>query len=160
MNTDLGRIGDEAYRFWLPTMNPKLSGIQQVDLNEHFKPGARPVVLSFAENWCEPCRAELRAYAARPQPIERSGALYIVIVKDAEPDQADALVKHLVNDLELPFPVVMDPTNKISKEYGVVALPHTTIIGASGTIAWVDRGYNARSSMGRLLRAIRGAKRK
>ena len=158
VQSDLGKAGQKAYRFYLNTVNPKLSGVELIDLNVYFKRGARPLVLSFAENWCEPCRAELAAYAARPGPIKRTGAQYVVVVKDAEPEKAEALVKYLVDDLKLPFPVVLDPTNKISKEYGVVSLPHTTVIGPSGNIAWVESGYTAKKSLRRLLTAIRRAR--
>ena len=157
----VGKVGRPAALFYRNTENPTLSGIVQVDLEKLMNVAEserRPVVLSFAAKYCEPCRKELKAYAADPKPIHDSGAVFVVIVNDKDKSERTAMIKMLKEDFKLPFPIIDDEKQILSRQYGVGSLPHTTLVGRDGKIGWVNTGYAASKALAELLEAIKAAR--
>jgi peroxiredoxin len=88
----------------------------------------RVVILNFWASWCLECRAEMprleslhRAYASR--------GLAIVGVNARE--DARAARRH-AEELDLTFPLVLDPGGKINALYGVIGLPTSFVVGRDG----------------------------
>lgn len=156
-----GRVGQAAHRFFLRTQNPERSGLERLDLNRWVGPGAeapRTVVLSFAANDCAPCKKELSALTERSDELQATGAMFAVVVMDATADQRAQMLSFLNEQLQVPFPVVVDPPGQIvTRNYGVSSLPHTALVGSDGLIRWVSHGYTGPESLDALFAAIRSA---
>lgn len=151
--------GARAPLFYLRTVNPTQAGVPLVDLNRWVGPKAtapRPVLLSFAADYCGPCKRELQAYAEHHAALTAAGAQVVVVVIDEDPAARARLTAHLRDELRLPFPVVTDVLQLVAKGYGVTSLPHNVIVGTDGRIAWEHRGYREGESLPALLEALRG----
>lgn len=156
----LGRVGDDAHPFYARTINPEACGTRLVDLNKVFGAGPeskQAVVLAFAANYCEPCKAELAEYARSHQRLQRSGAYFVVVINDPEEAERTALAEYLRDELKLALPIVLDtPGGLLSRRYGVASLPHTVVVGKDGKIAWISSGYEGPSSLDTLIERVHG----
>lgn len=115
--------------------------------------GNGPVVLNFWASWCAPCRIE------HPELVQLAGEGVRVIginYRD-EPEKAQAFLDQLGN----PFEVVgSDEKGRTGIEYGVVALPETFVLDASGTIIYKHVGpINPGELDGKIRPAIEAASR-
>jgi peroxiredoxin len=94
------------------------------------------VVLNFWATWCPPCRAEMPAlqevYDAR-----RADGLMVLAIDQNEP--AD-LVASFRDELNLTFPLLLDPGYAVSDLYRIGLLPTTFFIDRGGVIRDVVLG--------------------
>jgi len=98
-----------------------------VYLNAEIK---RPVVLTFFATWCVPCRDEVPLLIDLHRRFgERVGFLCVAV----DPENVDK-IRSFVNDVNVPYPMLLDQDRKIMSAYGVDALPATFVIGVDGRI--------------------------
>ena len=88
------------------------------------------VFLNFWATWCVPCRLEMPAMESLHNAMKDKNFVMLA-VNISEPE---VLVKKFVADLNLTFPVVLDPEGEISESYMAVNLPITYIINKEGYI--------------------------
>jgi len=99
-------------------------------------PGARATVLDFFGPTCGPCKTKVPALEAKRAEFEAKGAkLVLVSVLGDGESTADAKRALASWGVTAPFLVDRDGTGK--REAGVVNLPATIVIDASGTVKWV-----------------------
>ena len=109
-----------------------------VRLSEH---RGEVVVLSFWGSRCTPCRGQLLALERSLSTYRSAGlSIYGVNVDD---DQARAL--EFARGERVHFPLLLDPTKAVSRQYEVDNLPMTVLIDRSGTVRYVHRDYNDKS---------------
>jgi len=89
---------------------------------------AKVVVLSFWAAWCQECRAEMVALQRLHRELASRGLAIIGI--NAREDAG--AVRRYAKDLDLTFPLVLDPDGRINALYGVIGLPTTFIVGRDG----------------------------
>ena len=89
-----------------------------------------PVVVNFWGSWCAPCRAEMpllvkasHAYAARG-----------VVVVGLDVDDTPAEARPFLESYHVDYPIVTVPDQRLPRAYGVIGLPMTVFIDASGMI--------------------------
>jgi len=85
------------------------------------------VLINFWATWCGPCKLEMPAIQAR----YNDGGFAVLAVDFNEP--AD-LVQTFVDDLDLSFPVLLDPGGKVQELYRVRGYPTTFFVDAEGII--------------------------
>lgn len=121
---------------------PDLDGRQRA-LDEF---GGRVVLLHFWASWCEPCTREFPA-------IERLSARFgdrgLAVVAVAE-DSAER-ARAFVDEHGFSSTVVVDRWGKAKRDYGVMVIPYSVVIGRDGRIKGVisgPRDYSGPAAVG------------
>lgn len=83
-----------------------------------------PVVLRFWSTDCKYCRADTPIFNEYFNKYKKDGLKVVYINNSAD----IATVRDFVEDLEIPFPVVLDADGKITASYNVKLVPQTIII--------------------------------
>ena len=112
----------------------------------------RPVLVNFWATWCPPCRAELPELEKLAQ--EKPGCLAVLGVAIESGSAAE--VAAFVRERGLTYPILTGGESAASA-YGVVTLPHSVLIDASGRAVGVYRGQLTREGVGKDVAALGGA---
>ena len=103
----------------------------------------RPVLVHFWATWCPICRAEQGSIDAIAH--DRSDTITIAMQSGS-----DAQVASYMREQGIALPVLNDSDGRISKAWGVHAVPASFIIDSNGQISFVEVGYT--TSIGLRLR--------
>jgi peroxiredoxin len=106
------------------------------------------VLINFWATWCGPCRAEMPLLQDRYLALHDAG-LVVLAVNDDEP-AGD--VTAFAQELELTFPVLLDPGAKVQNLYRVLGYPTSFLVGRDGVIQRVHVGVLTDSQLDRYLR--------
>ena len=90
-------------------------------------------LLYFFAEWCPICKLQNSTLSELAQDFNVIG---IAMQSGDDPQVKAYLTEHGIG-----FPVVNDPSGRISRAYGVNGVPATFIIDASGKIHYSTRGY-------------------
>jgi peroxiredoxin len=97
------------------------------------------VLLNFWASWCGPCRQEMPILDAINKKYEALGFTVLGINVDLKSEKAINYLK----DTPVNFPVLYDPTSKVSELYSVSAMPSTAIIDRDGNVRFIHAGYKS-----------------
>ncbi len=89
----------------------------------------QPLVLNFWATWCGPCRAEMPALLRLEE--EHAGRARVIGVNQGESAET---ITAFANELNVDYPLLLDPGHAINRQYGVRGLPTTLFIDADGVI--------------------------
>jgi peroxiredoxin len=121
-----------------PDFTLRAAAGSNVRLSEH---RGQVVVVSFWSAGCGGCRAQLVALSRSLATYASTGlAVYGVGVDD---DPVRAL--EYARDVRVAFPMLLDPSKSVARNYQVDTLPMTVLIDRSGVIRNVLREYNRAS---------------
>lgn len=95
------------------------------------------IMLNFWASWCGPCRKEMPLLDELHQRYEAAGFQVWGVNVDAE--RADA--EEMLRRIPVNFPILFDTTSKVSKLYGVDAMPSSVFIDRDGNVRHIHRGY-------------------
>jgi len=96
-----------------------------LDLSEY---AGKVVVIDFWASWCVPCRRSFPWMNAMQEKYGDDGLVIIGVNMDAEPGESATFLR----DYPASFKIVYDPTGDLAKQYAVIAMPSSYIIGRDG----------------------------
>jgi peroxiredoxin len=88
----------------------------------------RVVLLNFWASWCRDCRSEMPMF----EQLHRDFAAQGLTILGVNVREGTRTIRRYADELDLTFPLVLDPKGKITVSYGVVGLPTTFLIGRDG----------------------------
>ena len=107
------------------------------------------VVLNFWASWCPPCRWEMPFFETMWQEYGERGVVFVGIA------MSDTLenVKAFAEEAGVTYPVALDTTTEIARDYEILSLPTTYFIGKDGNI---ERKLTSAANEGLLKVFLRG----
>ena len=90
----------------------------------------RIVLLNFWATWCGPCKDEMPSLGKLSDRFKGQDVQILTITADLQPEAIKAFLKILNLDL----PVLLDATQRVSRDYMARALPLTVVIGKDGKL--------------------------
>ncbi len=87
--------------------------------------------------WCTSCKEEMQDLAAIHRDYTSRGLRVVAVSVDAG---SEALVRRFVQHESLPFPVVHDQAGLIQRQYHIVGVPTSYLIGTDGRVRWQQVG--------------------
>ncbi len=95
------------------------------------------VMLNFWASWCGPCRQEMPLLDDIYKKYQKLG--FVILGVNVEEDSSKA--KSMLKTVGVSFPVLFDTSNKVSKQYNVVAMPSSVMIDRNGNMRYLHKGY-------------------
>ncbi len=89
------------------------------------------VIVNFWATWCPPCREEIPSMQRAWTILKKKKVVMLAIHVGGNEDK----VWSFLTDFAIDFPVLMDKSSKVSRQWRVVGLPSTLIIDPQGRIA-------------------------
>ncbi len=103
----------------------------------------RVVFLNVWATWCQPCREEMPSMEALYQRMH--GPDFEMVAASAD-EGGKGVVEEFVRQMQLTFPVLLDPEGQLATRYGVTGFPETFIIDRNGRVVAHELGPRAWSS--------------
>lgn len=95
----------------------------------------QPVVVNFWATWCPPCRAEIPALE---QAHREFGGDVVILGVDVQ--ESEATVEVFMQELDMTYPVALDPDAAVARGYQVRAYPTTVFVDSQGVIRHIFTG--------------------
>jgi cytochrome c biogenesis protein CcmG, thiol:disulfide interchange protein DsbE len=106
---------------------PDLSG-QAVRLSAY---RGKVVLLNLWTTWCPPCREEMPSMEKLYLQLKDRGFVLLAVSQD---EGGKALVEPFVQQLQLTFPVLVDPEHQVGDKYQVWGYPESFLIDREGRV--------------------------
>lgn len=119
------RVGDTPPRIKLSD----LSGAA-VRVPDNFR--GKVLILHFWAGGCSSCAEEMPAMEKLYEKYRRKGLVILAV----NVGQKKELVKRLVKDVGITYPVLLDPDRKMAESYDVVGVPRTYLVDRKGVIRY------------------------
>jgi cytochrome c biogenesis protein CcmG/thiol:disulfide interchange protein DsbE len=89
-----------------------------------------PVVVNFWGSWCGPCRAEIPLLVKAWHAYGSRGVVVLGFDVDDTPGEA----RKFLEEYKVDYPIVTVADMRLPRAYGVVGLPTTVFVDASGRV--------------------------
>ena len=109
----------------------------QFDLKSH---EGKVVIVDFWASWCVPCRRSFPWLNAMHRKYANQGLVIIGVNLDA--DRSEAM--KFLEDFPPEFSIYYDETKDLAREFGVVAMPSSYVIGRDGEIRKKHFGFKVK----------------
>jgi cytochrome c biogenesis protein CcmG/thiol:disulfide interchange protein DsbE len=110
---------------------------EQFDLQSH---EGKVVIVDFWASWCVPCRRSFPWLNDMHRKYADQGLVIIGVNLDAEP----AAAMTFLEDFPPEFSIYYDETKDLAREFGVVAMPSSYLIGRDGEIRKKHFGFKVK----------------
>jgi thiol-disulfide isomerase/thioredoxin len=108
----------------------------------------RVLLIAFWTTWCPPCRQEMAHFEGLHREFAPEGLAVLAI--NAYEDAGAVMAFR--RELQLSLPLLLDPAGDLLRDYAVVGLPTTLLVGRDGRT--VGRTVGARDWGGEAARAL------
>ncbi|MGH8066548.1 MAG: peroxiredoxin family protein [Candidatus Entotheonellia bacterium] len=89
------------------------------------------VLLNFWATWCAPCLHEMPSMERLYQTFKQTDFVLLAVSMDR---QGEEVARPFVENLKLTFPVLLDSTLEVSRQYSVRGLPTSYLIDPDGRL--------------------------
>lgn len=89
------------------------------------------ILLNFWATWCPSCREEMPSLEGLWEKFRAKGVMVIAVAVDRRSEEVESFARRL----GLTFPILLDADGTVRRDYEVIALPMTYIIGKDGKIS-------------------------
>jgi thiol-disulfide isomerase/thioredoxin len=121
-------LGDDKARFQLPSLDGEQLG--PPDFPD------RVVVVDFWATWCAPCHVQAEILEALHEEYQGRPVQFLA-VNTGEDEQ---LVRDFVSRKPFPYPVLLDPDERLSERLGILGLPTLMVVSRQGTVLHMEPG--------------------
>lgn len=98
----------------------------------------RPLLINLWATWCPPCKAEMPDMQSVYEDYRESG--FQILAVNATHQDSAAATASFVQEYGLTFPVLMDTSGEVSRQYQMRALPTSFFVDREGVIQEVVVG--------------------
>jgi peroxiredoxin len=95
------------------------------------------VLINFWASWCGPCLQEMPILSDMHERFKSLG--FTVLGVNVEEDSSDA--RKLLGRMPVSFPVLLDNTSSVSRQYDIAAMPSTVLVDRNGNMRYLHKGY-------------------
>jgi cytochrome c biogenesis protein CcmG, thiol:disulfide interchange protein DsbE len=116
---------------------PEFEGVSTSDRDVRV-PGrgrTKVTVVGFWASWCATCQAAMPVLADLYRDKRTDG----VMVVGVSLDESEGSATSMAHELDLSFPVMLDPGQRVATTYGVSQIPLTFVVDRGGRVRWVGR---------------------
>ena len=92
----------------------------------------KPILLNFWATWCGPCREELPSMQRMHEASKNNGGFHIIAISVDRFNMKK--VSQYAENLNLTFPILVDPERKIRNAYFIRGLPTSYLIDSDGKL--------------------------
>jgi thiol-disulfide isomerase/thioredoxin len=107
--------------------------LKGLDGNTHSlkTPDGKPLAINFWASWCEPCKEEMPELVRLNKKYGNNVQLYGINLtsRDRMKD-----VKAFIKEFNVNYPILLDKSGQVEKDYKVLAVPTTYFISSEGVI--------------------------
>ena len=101
------------------------------------------MLLNFWATWCAPCRLEMPAFQQRYRELAPEG-LQVLAVNF---DESEEEVRAFQQELDLSFPLLLDPGGMVQRIYRVLGYPTTYLVDRDGVIQAIHVGIMSEAQL-------------
>lgn len=105
------------------------------------------VLIDFWATWCGPCHAQAEILQQLWQDLEGKG-VHFLAVSLGEPEET---VRSFVERNPYPYPVLIDPEDRLSIDLGIYVLPTLMVIDRDGRVVFREPGVSDEETLRRVL---------
>lgn len=123
------QVNYRAPNFILPTLDKRELSLESFQGN--------PVLINFWASWCPPCRMETPDLMALYQKYgDRIGFIGINVTNQDDVEN----VYDFVKQYQVTFPIALDHSGEVSRQYKLLAMPTSYVLDQHGVIVFKKTG--------------------
>jgi len=118
-----------------PNPDFRLASLDGNEISPRDYPG-EVVLIDFWATWCGPCHKQADILEDLYADLEGNGVRFLAVNlgEDAE------TVRSFLEDDPYPYPVLLDPEDQLTYDFGIFALPTVMVVDTKGKVSYFETG--------------------
>lgn len=129
-----------------PAPNFTLASLEGRDVSTSDFAG-QVVLIDFWATWCSPCHLQAEILRGLHEDFAGQGVQFLA-VSLGEPEE---VVRSFVDENPYPYPVLVDPEDRLSPELGIYVLPTVMVLDREGNVSYLQTGISQAEALRRAL---------